>query len=372
MTRQAVLPITSVNARSYRVPTGEHETDGTLGWDDTGVVVVQVTAGGHEGLGYSYTDPLMARFVVQTLKPLLLGADAWSIEALFDRLQAHVRNLGRSGMASAAISAVDVALWDLKAKALDLPLATVLGKVRDRVPVYGSGGFTSLDAHQLTEQLEGWTQRDGCTRVKIKVGNEQSRDLERVRLARKSIADAELMIDANGAHTVRSAITFAHAVADQGVTWFEEPVTCDDLTGLKEVRSAMGAAGFAIDIAAGEYIWTLDDARRLLLADAVDVLQLDATRCGGVTGWRRITALVPAFHRTCSAHCAPALHLHLACATTGLEDIEWFCDHARIESMFFDAAPQIHAGNIDIQADRPGHGLILKHQNVRRYAIWEG
>ncbi|WP_058545220.1 MULTISPECIES: enolase C-terminal domain-like protein [Pseudomonas] len=366
------LPITSVLAKAYRIPTDEPETDGTLGWSSTGMVVVQIKAGGHEGLGYSYTDPLMARFVIETLKPRLLGADAWSVEALFDRLQAQVRNLGRTGLAAMALSAVDIALWDLKARAIGVPLATLLGKVRDGVPVYGSGGFTSFDTPELIEQLEGWTQRDGCCRIKIKIGNQHARDLERVREARRAVGVAELMIDANGAHTVRTAITFAHAVADEGVGWFEEPVTSDDIAGLSQVRQAMSAAGLPIDIAAGEYIWCPEDAMRMLQAEAVDVLQIDATRCGGVTGWRRIAALTQAAHRVCSAHCAPALHLHLGCTTTGLEHIEWFADHARIESMFFDGAPVIQQGEIRVRTDRPGLGLELKHRDVECCAVWEG
>ena len=366
------LPISSVSAIAYRIPTEERETDGTLGWSSTGMIVVKITAGDLEGLGYSYTDPLMARFVVETCKPLLVDADAWSIEAAFDQLQVQVRNLGRSGLAATALSAVDVALWDLKARAVGLPLATLLGKVRESVPVYGSGGFTSYATRELEEQLQAWTQRDGCRHVKIKIDHRYARDLERVRQARAAAGNAELMVDANGAHSVRSAIAFAHAIADEGVSWFEEPVSSDDLPGLAQVRMAMSAAGLPIDIAAGEYIWCPEDALRLLKAQAVDVLQMDATRCGGVTGWRRIAALAQTFHRDCSAHCAPALHLHLACATTGLRHIEWFADHARIESMFFDGVPVIHRGEITVQADRPGLGLSLKHQDVERYAVWEG
>jgi len=363
------LPISSVTARGYRVPTEARETDGTLGWAATGVVLVQITADGHQGLGYSYTDPLMAHWIMQTAKPLLLDADAWAIEGLFERLQVQVRNVGRSGLVAAALSAVDVALWDLKARAIGLPLATLLGAVRDRVTVYGSGGFTSFDEHQLATQLANWVLQDGCTRVKIKVGNDTARDLERVRQARAAIGTAELMLDANGAHRVRSAIAFAHAVADEGVNWFEEPVSSDDLPGLVQVRQAMSAAGLPIEVAAGEYIWTAQDALRLLQAEAVDVLQMDATRCGGVTGWRRIAALAQASQRACSAHCAPALHLHLGCATTGLKHIEWFADHARIESLFFEGAPVIHRGEIAVQADQPGLGLSLKQKDVERYAV---
>src|SRR5690606_6960748 len=133
--------------------------------------------------------------------------------------------------------------------------------------------------------------------------------------------------------------------AEQGIGWFEEPVSSDDLHGLRRVRSAMDAAGHPIDIAAGEYAYTLDDVRRLLEAGALDVLQLDITRCGGVTGFLRASALCEAFHVDCSAHCAPALHLHAACAAPRLRHVEWFHDHARIESLLFDGAPVVQDGH---------------------------
>jgi L-alanine-DL-glutamate epimerase-like enolase superfamily enzyme len=281
-------------------------------------------------------------------------------------MQRSVRNLGRSGLAACAISAIDAALWDLKARALDLPLASLLGRCRDRVPIYGSGGFTSYSDEQLRDQLSGWVERDGCNFVKMKIGSEPARDPQRLMEARSAIGDRQLFVDANGAFSVKQALCFADACPEADIRWFEEPVTSDDLPGLRLMRER---APGPIDIAAGEYIHTADDARRMLEADAVDVLQADATRCGGITGFLQIGALCEAHHIDLSAHCAPAIHRHVGCSVPRLRHLEWFHDHVRIEQMLFDGAPQAHDGAIEPDLGRPGHGLTFKHQDAERFLV---
>lgn len=268
-----------------------------------------------------------------------------------------------------AISAVDTALWDLKARLLDLPLVQLLGARRERIPVYGSGGFTGYDDIRLQEQLGQWVHEDGCRWVKMKIGADVPRDAERVGAAREAIGEAGLFIDANGAHTPRSAIAFAHRVAEQQVGWFEEPVSSDDLVGLREVRQALDASGQAMEVAAGEYAYTPDDFRRLAEHDAVDVLQADLTRCGGVIGFLQAAAVCEAFHLDLSAHCAPALHLHIGCAAPRFRHQEWFHDHVRLESMLFEGAPLLKDGHIAPDLTRPGHGLRLREADARRYII---
>ncbi len=258
------------------------------------------------------------------------------------------------------------ALWDLKAKALDLPLAALLGRCRDSVPIYGSGGFTSYSSQQLRDQLSGWVERDGCRFVKMKIGSDPERDPERVMDAKDAIGEHELFVDANGAFSVKEALTFADACADADIRWFEEPVTSDDLPGLRLMRQR---APGQIDIAAGEYTYTLDDARRMLEADAVDVLQADATRCGGITGFLQVGALCEAHHIDLSAHCAPSVHRHVGCAVPRLRHLEWFHDHVRIEQMLFDGAPVAHDGAIEIDWSRPGHGLTFKSRDAERYRV---
>jgi L-alanine-DL-glutamate epimerase-like enolase superfamily enzyme len=283
-------------------------------------------------------------------------------------MRAAIRNLGRSGLAATAISAIDTALWDLKARLLDQPLASLLGRVRETVPLYGSGGFTSYDDKQLQTQLSGWVEQDGCHAVKMKIGSEPDRDLHRVSTARAAIGDAaQLFIDANGAFSPRTALFYANLFAEAAdIRWFEEPVSSDDLAGLRQVREA---APPSVDIAAGEYVYTEDDARLMLAAEAVDVQQADITRCGGVTGLMKTATLAAAFHRDLSAHCAPALHLHAVCAVERFRHLEWFHDHVRIERLFFDGAPVPENGLIRPDMTRPGHGLFFKEADAARFAV---
>jgi L-alanine-DL-glutamate epimerase-like enolase superfamily enzyme len=209
-------------------------------------------------------------------------------------------------------------------------------------------------------------ERDGCRFVKMKIGSEPERDPQRVNEARSAIGERELFVDANGAFSVKQALEFAASCAEADIHWFEEPVTSDDLSGLRLMRER---APEPMEIAAGEYIYTCDDARRMLECDAVDVLQADATRCGGITGFLQIGALCEAHHTDLSAHCAPAVHRHVACAVPRLRHIEWFHDHVRIEQMLFDGAPVASAGTIEPDLGRPGHGLTFKHQDAERFRV---
>jgi L-alanine-DL-glutamate epimerase-like enolase superfamily enzyme len=275
-----------------------------------------------------------------------------------------VRNLGCAGLAACAISAVDAALWDLKAQLLDLPLAALLGRCRDAVPIYGSGGFTTYSDEQLRAQLSGWVENDGCCFVKIKIGGAD--DPRRIDVSKSAIGDRHLFVDANGAFSAKQALRLAEQCAEADIRWFEEPVTSDDLPALRLMREC---APGSMEIAAGEYIYTSDDARRFLEADAVDVLQADATRCCGITGFLQIAALCDAHHIDLSGHCAPAIHLHAACAVPHLRHLEWFHDHVRIERMLFDGAPKPSEGAIQPDLSRPGHGLEFKSQDAAQFQV---
>ena len=359
--------IESVAATAYAVPTDAPESDGTASWDKTVLVVVEVAAGGQTGLGYTYDGAAAARVVADQLAGVAVGREAFDVAGTHAAMARGLRNLGRPGVASAALSAVDVALWDLKAKLLGLPLVKLLGAARDAVPVYGSGGFTSYTEARLREQLGGWADQ-GITRVKMKVGTDPDADPFRVQAARAAIGEGiELFVDANGAYSRKQALALAQHFAESGVTWFEEPVPSDDLAGLRLVRDH---APPGVDVAAGEYGYTPWYFRAMLAADAVDVLQADATRCGGVTGFVRAAALCEAFHLPLSAHCAPALHLHPCLAAGGdLRHLEYFHDHARLESMLFDGADTPVDGELRADPSRPGIGLEFKRQDAARYEI---
>ncbi len=358
--------IERVAVSAYTIPTDQPEADGTIAWDKTTLVLVEAGAGGQTGVGYTYADTATAHLIHESLADVVQGHDALDIPAAGVKMWVAVRNLGRPGVAAMAISAVDNALWDLKARLLDLPLFKLLGAAHDAVPVYGSGGFTTYSIERLQEQLGGWVA-EGIPRVKMKIGTHPEDDLHRVRAARHAIGtNAELFVDANGAYSRKQALSQAERFAELGVTWFEEPVSADDLEGLRLMRDRAPAI---MDIAAGEYGYDLPYFRRMLDAGAVDVLQADATRCGGVTGFLRVAALAAAHCLELSAHCAPSLHAHACAAVMPLRNLEYFYDHVRIEHMLFDGALTPVGGALHPDPARPGFGLDFKRADAERYAV---
>ncbi|HET6274629.1 MAG TPA: enolase C-terminal domain-like protein [Candidatus Cybelea sp.] len=358
--------IERLTVRVFRIPTASHESDGTLEWDSTTLVYVEIFAGGTTGVGFTYADGATARLIDETLRPAIAGKDALQTGRLWLDMSAAVRNLGRSGVASMAISAVDVALWDLKGKVHNLPVCLLLGAARDRVDLYGSGGFTSYSIGELSEQLAGWV-RDGMRYVKMKIGREPASDPQRVAAAREAIGhDAQLFVDANGAYAQKQALSLAESFAEQNVTWYEEPVYHRDLAGLRDVRERAPAC---MEISAGEYGYVLDDFYRMLAERAVDVLQADATRCGGFSGLLAVDGLCQTANMRLSTHCAPHLHLHAAIACKQLRHAEYFFDHARIERMLFDGANGPVDGALVPDVTRPGIGLELKALDAQRFEI---
>jgi L-alanine-DL-glutamate epimerase-like enolase superfamily enzyme len=303
--------------------------------------------------------------VRNTLSKTVEGLDAMSPAASWNAMVSLIRNDGRAGIASMAISAVDIALWDLKARLLDLPLVSLLGTVRESVAIYGSGGFTSYSEKQLCDQLTSWVRR-GIPRVKMKIGRDPKADIGRVNAARHAIGrETELYVDANGAYSRKQALAQAGKFAELNVTWLEEPVSSDDLAGLRLLRDQVPAG---MEIAAGEYGYDSGYFRRMLVAGAVDVMQADATRCGGITGFLQAAALCEAHHIPLSAHTAPTVHMHLGCAATPLRHLEYFHDHVRIESMLFDGVRPPQNGALAPDLSRPGLGIELKRADVKRFA----
>jgi L-alanine-DL-glutamate epimerase-like enolase superfamily enzyme len=358
-----------VEVWAFTIPTDVPESDGTLEWDSTTIVVVEVCAGDTRGLGFTYGDAAAAKLIEGKLAPLIVGRDAMAIPAAWAMMVDSIRNLGRPGICSMAIAAVDVALWDLKARLLELPLVALLGAARGGVPVYGSGGFTSYSDRQLRDQFTAWAE-DGFHMVKMKVGREPDRDFARVEAAREAVGDdVEIFVDANGAYHPKQASTHAQRFADLGVTWFEEPVSSDDLEGLGMVRQH---APSGMEIAAGEYGYDLPYFQAMIAAGAVDVLQADASRCAGITGFLQVAPLCDAMSVPLSAHTAPALHLHPCSALRNLRHIEYFHDHSRTERMMFDGVVAPVDGVLHPDPKRPGLGLELKMKDVTDHLVYHG
>jgi L-alanine-DL-glutamate epimerase-like enolase superfamily enzyme len=357
------VEVESLAVSAYTIPTDEPESDGTFEWDSTTIVVVEANGGGETGLGYTYGPKAVGALVDELLAGVVRGADAGAPAALWHELGARLRNAGRPGMGFMALAAVDTALWDLKARLLDLPLVDVLPRAHAEVPIYGSGGFCSYSLERLAEQLGGWVQ-EGIPRVKMKLGRRPDEDPARLDAAREAIgADTELYVDANGAFSRKQALAWAERYArDWDVRWFEEPVSSADFEGLRLLRERAPAG---LEIAAGEYAYVPADFRNLL--GCVDCLQADVTRCGGITGLLAVGGLAEAHQLDVSGHCAPALSTHALCAVPRLRHLEYFHDHVRVERMLFDGTLEPEDGRLRPDRSRPGHGLELKRADAERW-----
>jgi L-alanine-DL-glutamate epimerase-like enolase superfamily enzyme len=340
-----------VDVHVCTIPTDEPESDGTATWDSTTIVIVELD----DGIGYTYCEAAAAQLIREKLAPLVHD----DVRKAWLDMNRAVRNAGRPGIAACAISAVDQALWDRKARRLGVSLVDLLGAAHEDVPVYGSGGFCTYSLDRLREQLGGWAAQ-GIPRVKMKLGRDPERDPARLDAAREAIGDdVELFVDANGAFTPKVALRWAERYAlEWNVSWFEEPVSSGDLAGMRRVREHA-----PLEIAAGEYAYTLEDVRNIV--DCVDVLQLDVTRCLGITG---VLSVANALQVDVSAHCAPAISAHVFCAVDRRRHLEYFHDHTRIESMLFDGLPELRDGALRPDRSRPGNGLELKREEVKRWS----
>jgi L-alanine-DL-glutamate epimerase-like enolase superfamily enzyme len=360
----ADLQVRDLDVSVFVIPTERPESDGTLTWDQTAVAIVEpVLRNGVRGLGFAYGSVALAPLIRNHLAPHVQGCDVRDTTAAWEAMVRAIRNLGRPGLCSMAIAAVDIALWDTKARVLEQPLHRVLGGVRDRVPVYGSGGFTSYSDDEVVYQLRAWAE-EGIPRVKMKVGMDRGaswrRDIERVEKVRRALGDGvEVFVDANGAYDRTQARRIGEVYAALGVTWFEEPVTSDDLDGLAQLREAL-----PLDVTAGEYGYHLDYFRAMLDAGAVDVLQADVSRCAGITEWLRVAATAASRQTPLSAHCAPTLHAHVASVPPNLRHVEYFHDHARADRLLFDGVPHPVDGALPL-GEEAGIGLRLRAEAER-------
>ncbi|MEP6682075.1 MAG: enolase C-terminal domain-like protein [Parafilimonas sp.] len=358
--------INNLKVSAFKIPTATPESDGTINWNSTTLILVEVKSADKTGIGYTYANEATAVVIDKVLKNIIVDANALDIPFLNAKMIAAIRNDGQVGIAMMAVSAVDNALWDLKAKLFDVPLCNLLGKAKESMLIYGSGGFTSYNKKQLQQQLSNWVD-EGIKHVKIKIGTHAEKDVERVKEARDAIGNStSLFVDANGAYTIKQAIEKSFQFKEFNISWFEEPVTSDNLEGLQFIREHVQAE---VNIAAGEYAYNLPYFYHMLKANAVDILQADATRCGGITNFLKAASLAEAQQIPFSSHCAPALHLHAAVSLSNFYIAEYFYDHARIENMLFDGVMQSKNGCIYPDLSRPGIGLEFKYSDAEKYKL---
>jgi len=358
--------ITEFDVRAYRIPTETPESDGTLNWQSTTLILVTLSSGTETGLGYTYGNKGLRDFIGDLIKKGAVDEDAFQIEKIWGKLVRLIRNEGRTGEGSMAIAAIDNALWDLKAKLLNVPLGYLLGLSREKVEAYGSGGFTNYSMPQLENQIAAWREA-GFKKVKIKIGAPPEVEFERLTHVRRWCGDGmKLFVDANEAYDLMTAREIADILKELNIGWFEQPIFAQDIEGMHDLKMQFPSG---IYLTTGEYVYNVDDARRFLAGDAADVLQLDITRCEGLTGFLKCAHLCEAYNIPVSSHCAPALHVSPACSVAGLRHVEYFFDHARIEKRLFDGVPEPKAGWLTPDLGRNGHGLEFKFEDAERYAV---
>ncbi|MFU8850749.1 enolase C-terminal domain-like protein [Micromonospora sp. SL1-18] len=364
------VAVDGIDVHAFTVPTDGPdgvEQDGTATWTSTTMILVRAHGGGVTGLGYTYGDVSVARFVESKLAPVATGADAFTPAMTWQTMSAEIRNAGRPGAGAMALSCVDIALWDLRARLIGQPLFRTLPACHDHLPVYGSGGFTNYPLDRLVEQLSAWVDQ-GIDRVKMKTSRDPDQDPRRLTAVRKAIGDKpRLFTDANGALTGKQALAWAYRFHDEwGVSWLEEPVSSADFDGLRLVREC-GPPG--VDVAAGEYGYVLRDFTNLIEQRAVDCLQADVTRCGGISALLQVAGLAAGHFMDLSAHTAPAVSAHAFCAVPKCRHLEYFHDHVRIERMVFDGVLSPVGGALRPDPSRPGLGLEVRWADAEPYRV---
>ncbi len=327
-----------------------------------------VTDEGLDGLGMSTASRAVRAVIDYDLKPLLEGADPLNIEGLWQEMFWRVRGIGRKGVAFQAISAVDIALWDLKAKILGLPLYKLLGPCRESVPIYGSGGWTSYTEAELVEEQLGYVER-GMTRVKMKVGKDfgssTDEDVQRLRAVRKAVGDdVEIYIDANNGYTAKQAIGMARKFEESNVGWYEEPVLADDIDGLAQVVAAID-----IPVATGEHEYTKYGFKDLMCRGAADIVQPDVGRVGGVTEWMKVAAMADAFNLPVASHSYQLVHLHMACATPNLMVVECLGTREAEDVILYKDCAVPSGPEWSPDPDKPGLGLELDPFALEKYGV---
>ena len=352
------MKITDLSAACYRIPLASPLTDATHGrHDHYDLVTVEVVAeGGRTGLGYTYTvhagGAAILALIERDLAPLLLGAHAGAIESLWRRMWQWTHYIGRGGIAAFAISAVDIALWDLSGQVRQEPLWRVLGAdAANPVPAYVGGIDLLLPLDELLKQTRH-ALGGGFRAVKMKVGRDAlGEDLERVAAMRDLVgADTALMVDANMRWSVDEAVAAARELERFGVYWLEEPIEPDDYEGHRQVAERGG-----LPLAAGENLRTVSEFTHLIGAGGVAFPEPDVSNIGGISAWMKVAELAAEHGLPVTSHGVHELHVHLLAAVPNASFLEV---HGFATERFVRQPPRLECGAA-LPPDRPGHGVEL-------------
>lgn len=363
------LKITGIKVTLCETHVKGNFADSTRHVETIGFVVVDVSTNqGIHGIGVTYHEvggEAIREFIQYAIAPKMVGRSPFETETLYEENFHYMRGVGRKGLAYCAYSAVDVALWDIKGKALGMPLYRLLGGTNPCVPIYGSGGWTSYSTEELVAEAKMMVAR-GYKKIKLKVGvdggRNPSEDVRRVAAVREAIGpDIGFMLDANNVWRASAAMQFANRVREYNIEFFEEPVFADDIPGLAEFKR-----GTDIPLATGEHEYTRFGVRDLLLNNAADIVQCDVTRCGGYTEMLKIVGMTQAWNKGFAPHGMEHMHMHLvAAAPNGMYLEHLFMFDEVVHNVYKDA-PEPKDGILTIP-DKPGLGIELNEDYIREY-----
>lgn len=327
-----------------------------------------ITDEGIEGLGIGGGAHAAREVIERTLRPILIEQNPLHVEKLWQDMFWAIRGIGRKGLAFSALSAVDIALWDLKAKYFEVPLYQLLGPYTETVPVYGSGGWTHFSVDELVAEQMSYVQR-GMKAVKMKVGKDfgksEREDVARLAAVREAVGDGvEILVDANNGYYAKQAIAMAKAFAPYGIGWFEEPVLADDIEGLASVARATD-----IPIATGEHEYTKYGFKDLMARGGADLVQPDVGRVGGITEWMKVAHLADAFNLPVAPHAYQLIHLHLCCAIPNLRIVEYLGAVEEADKIMYTEFTEPKDGFWSPNMDKVGLGLELDPDAVKKYSV---
>lgn len=361
------MKITEMTTEEYRWPRTKPITNGKHTYTHSGLALVKIeTDEGVTGIGLG-GGGLIGQATIETLKSQLIGEDPIDVERLWHKMWVP-KLIGRRGLTTRAISAIDIGLWDLRAKVAGLPLYKLLGGYRDRVPTYIAGGYyeEGKGLKELAQEMEDNVAM-GARAIKMKVGALPLRDdAERVKTVRKAVGpDVKVMVDANCAYRYYEAIQFAKRIEDYDVFWFEEPIAADDYVGHRKI-----AAATTIPIATGENEYTRYGFRDLIAQEAVAVLNADAKVLGGVTEFMKVVALAQAHDLDIAPHGSQDIHVHLVAAIANGLILEFYRD--TVDPMWgkmYKYTLRLNDDGTVSPPDVPGVGVDPNYEELEPYRI---
>ncbi len=325
-----------------------------------------LTDDGTEGIGVTSFGGKIVRTLKTTLEEfgeLIKGDDPLRTEQVTAKLRAASVPCGPGGVAALAISAIDIALWDIRGKAFGVPLARLLGGLRDRVPAYASGALTRTTPTDKLERAAAALVEKGYSQIKTQMaveGLNAAQEIERIRLIRSAVGpNTNLMVDINQRWSVAEAISIGSRIEDLGLGWLEDPARCDDYQGLAKIADAL-----ATPICAGEYLYGIEPHRQTMTHHSVDIVMIDLLRVGGVTQWMKVAGMAEAFNKPVASHLLPEIHVHLVAAVSNGLVIEYMPWTRRL----FDDPPMPEKGVMMVPT-APGLGLKFAPNLFEQYGV---